>query len=129
MEGRNSGVEDARGSMHREGSVSKGSAGKDSVSKGSVGKDSVVAGAAVCWLLNVAQVGIGWLMLVADDRTLPAVFVLVGMIGLVQVGYVAPIWRVLRRKGKPRTARGLLVAAGITLLVNAAAWMTGTKLH
>lgn len=88
------------------------------------GKDgSLVAGAAICWLLNVAQAGIGWLMLVADDRTLPAVFVLVEMIGLVQVGYVVPIWGLLRRHGKPRTARGLLVAAGTTLLVNAVMWM------
>jgi hypothetical protein len=92
-------------------------------------KGSVVAGAAICWLLNVAQAGIGWLMLVADERTLPAVFVLVGMIGLVQVGYVVPIWRLLRRKGKQRTARGLLVAAGITLLVNAAVWMAGPRLR
>jgi hypothetical protein len=50
---------------------------------------------------------------------LPAYYVLIGAIGLVQVGYVVPIWRVLVRKGKPRTAKGLLIAAGITVLVNA----------
>lgn len=89
------------------------------------GKGSIMAGMAICWLLNLAQLGISWLLLIADERMLPLVFVLAGMIGLVQVGYIAPIWRVLRRRGKPRTAKGLLVAAGVTLAVNAAVWMYG----
>lgn len=84
-----------------------------------------MAGMAICWLLNLAQLGISWLLLIADERMLPLVFVLAGMIGLVQVGYIAPIWRVLRRRGKPRTAKGLLVAAGVTLAANAAVWMYG----
>jgi len=84
------------------------------------GKGSIVAGLAICWLLNIAQLGIGWLLLVADVRMLPAYYVLTGAIGLVQVGYVVPIWRILVRKGKPRTAKGLLIAAGITVLVNTA---------
>jgi len=73
---------------------------------------------AICWLLNVAQVGVGWLLLVADVRMLPAYYVLVGAIGLVQVGYVVPIWRLLRRKGKLRTAKGMLLAAALTALIN-----------
>jgi hypothetical protein len=84
------------------------------------GKGSIVAGLAICWLLNVAQLGVGWLLLVADVRTLPAYYVLVGTIGMVQVGYVIPIWRLLARKAKPRTAKGLLIAAGLTALANAA---------
>jgi hypothetical protein len=82
------------------------------------GRGSIVAGFAICWLMNIAQLGIGWLLLVADERTLPAVYVLIGAIGLSQVGYVAPIWRLLTRRGQLRTARGLLVAAGITAAVN-----------
>jgi hypothetical protein len=82
------------------------------------GKGSIVAGLAICWLLNIAQLGIGWLLLVTDDRLLSTIYVLIGAIGLVQVGYVVPIWRLLQRKGKPRTAKGLLIAAGITLLLN-----------
>lgn len=74
---------------------------------------------AVCWLLNIAQLGIGWLLLAADVRMLPAYYVLIGAIGVVQVGYVVPIWRLLRRKGKPRTAKGLAFAACVTLSVNA----------
>jgi hypothetical protein len=76
------------------------------------------AGMAICWLLNVAQLGTGWLLLVADVRMLPAYYVLVGAIGLVQVGYVVPIWRLLRLKGKPRAAKGLLLAAALTALMN-----------
>jgi hypothetical protein len=84
------------------------------------GRGSILAGMAICWLLNVAQLGVGWLLLVADVRMLPAYYVLVGAIGLVQVGYVAPIWRLLVRKGKPRTAQGLLIAAVLTLITDAA---------
>jgi hypothetical protein len=73
---------------------------------------------AICWLLNIAQLGVGWLLLVADVRMLPAYYVLVGAIGVVQIGYVVPIWRLLRRKGKPRTAKGLMLAAGLTALMN-----------
>jgi hypothetical protein len=81
-------------------------------------RGSIVAGMAICWLLNVAQLGVGWLLLVADVRMLPVYYVLVGAIGLVQVGYVVPIWRLLRRKGKPRTAKGMLLAAVLTALMN-----------
>ncbi len=90
---------------------------------------SIVAGMAICWLLNIAQLGISWLLLVADDRTLSFVFVLAGMIGLVQVGYVAPILRLLRRKGKVQTANGLLLASIFTLTANAGIWIFGGKLH
>jgi hypothetical protein len=82
------------------------------------GRGSILAGMAICWLLNVAQLGVGWLLLVADVRMLPAYYVLVGAIGVVQVGYVVPLWRLLRRKGKPRTAKGLLLAAALTALIN-----------
>ena len=80
------------------------------------GRGSIIAGMAICWLLNIAQLGVGWLLLVADVRMLPAYYVLVGAIGVVQVGYVVPIWRLLRRKGKPRTAQGLMLAAVLTAL-------------
>lgn len=82
------------------------------------GRGSIAAGMAICWLLNVAQLGIGWLLLVADVRMLPAFYVLIGALGLVQVSYVVPIWRLLRRKGKPRTGKGVLLAAVFTALMN-----------
>src|SRR6476646_6985953 len=82
------------------------------------GRGSIVAGLAICWLLNIAQLGVGWLLLVADVRMLPAFYVLIYAIGLVQVGYVVPIWRLLVRRGKPRTAKGLLIAACVTAVLN-----------
>ena len=82
------------------------------------GRGSIIAGMAICWLLNIAQLGVGWLLLVADVRMLPAYYVLVGAIGVVQIGYVLPIWRLLRRKGKPRTAKGLVLAAALTAFLN-----------
>ncbi|HEY1940294.1 MAG TPA: hypothetical protein VGJ33_20370 [Candidatus Angelobacter sp.] len=81
-------------------------------------KGSIVAGLAICWLLNLAQLGVGWLLLVADVRMLPAYYVLIGAIGLVQVGYVIPIWRLLRRRGKAKAAKGLLLAASVTAVIN-----------
>jgi hypothetical protein len=81
-------------------------------------RGSVVAGMAICWLLNVAQLGVGWLLLVADVRMLHGYYVLVGAVGVVQVGYVIPIWRLLRRRAKPRTAKGMLLAAALTALMN-----------
>ena len=82
------------------------------------GRGSILAGMAICWLLNIAQLGVGWLLM-ADVRLLSAYYVLVGAIGLVQVGYVVPIWRLLQRRGKPRTAKGLLIAAVFTLITDA----------
>lgn len=82
------------------------------------GRGSIIAGWAICWLLNITQLCIGWLVFVSDERMLPAGYVLVGAIGLVQVGYVVPIWRLLRRSGKPRTAKGLLIAAAVTAVLN-----------
>jgi hypothetical protein len=93
------------------------------------GKGSIVAGMAICWLLNVAQLGVGWLLLVADVRMLPAYYVLVGAVGVVQVGYVIPIWRLLRRKGKPRTAQGLMIAAVFTLIIDVAFVMLAYLRH
>ena len=84
---------------------------------------------AICWLLNMAQLGVGWLLLVADVRMLPAYYVLIGAIGLVQVGYVVPLWRLLRRKGKPRTAQGLIIAAILTLIMDVAFVMLAYLRH
>ena len=89
----------------------------------------MAAGMAICWLLNVAQLGVGWLLLAADVRMLPAYYVLVAAIGVVQVGYVVPLWRLLRRKGKPRTAKGLLIAAVVTLIADIALVMLAYKRH
>jgi hypothetical protein len=83
------------------------------------GRGSLLAGMAICWLLNIAELSIAWLLVVADVRMLPAYYVLVWAIGVVQVGYVVPLWRFLVRQGLRRTAEGLLAAAALTALANA----------
>lgn len=93
------------------------------------GRASIVVGMAICWLLNVAQVCIGWLLLVADVRMLSTFYVLVGAVGIVQVGYVVPISHLLWRKSKRWTARGVLIAAAITALVNALMALLILKFH
>jgi hypothetical protein len=93
------------------------------------GKGSIIAGMAICWLLNMAQLGVGWLLLIAEVRMLPAYYVLVGAIGALQVGYVIPIWHLLRRKGKPRTAKGLIIAAILTLITDVAFVMLAYMRH
>jgi hypothetical protein len=84
---------------------------------------SLFLGLVVCWLLNIVHLGVAYLIFANGERTLPTVFVLVGAIGLLQVGYVAPIWYLLRRRGKKRMAMGVAIAAGTTLLFNATFWV------
>ena len=43
-------------------------------------------------------------------------------IGLVQALWVLPVWGSLRRKGQNETAKGVLLAAGLVFLLNAACW-------
>jgi hypothetical protein len=83
---------------------------------------SLVLGLLVGWLLHVVHVGVAYLLFVYGEQTLPAVFVLVGAIGLLQIGYVAPIWFLLRHRGKKRMAKGILIAAATTALINAGFW-------
>lgn len=80
---------------------------------------SLTLGLLVCWLLNVLHLGIAYLLFVYGEQMIPTVFVLVGGIGLLQIGYVVPIWFVLRRRGRTRMAKGLLIAACLTALFNA----------
>ncbi|HLJ28782.1 MAG TPA: hypothetical protein VKY85_18885 [Candidatus Angelobacter sp.] len=84
---------------------------------------SLFLGLLVCWLLNMVHLGIAYVLFVAVERMLPAVFVLVGAVGLLQIGYIAPIWYMVRRRGRRRMATGLFIASGITLLLNASFWM------
>ena len=84
---------------------------------------SLFLGMIVCWLLNMVHLGVAYLFFVSGESTLPIVFVLVGAIGLLQIGYVAPIWYAVRRRGKRKTAKGIAIAACITLLANSILWL------
>ena len=84
------------------------------------GQGSIVLGMLLCWLLNLVQIGIAILLLAAADRYIASVYVLLAGLGLLQIAYVVPLYRLLRRKGKPRAATGLIIAASITALLNVA---------
>ena len=42
--------------------------------------------------------------------------------GIMQVLWLGPLWKYYQHQGKTEDAKGLLVVAGITLLLNAACW-------
>ncbi len=76
-------------------------------------------GVIMCWFFNLVQLGIAFFLLATSEKTLPFVYVLLTALGLVQIGYIVPIYHLLRRKGKLNAARGLLAAACATAVVNA----------
>lgn len=76
-------------------------------------------GVLICWFMNLVQLGIAFLLLATSEKALPAFYVLTTAIGLVQIGYALPLYRLLRRKQLVSTARGLLAAACLTVVVNA----------
>jgi hypothetical protein len=75
-------------------------------------------GMLLCWLLNMVQLGITFVLLSSSEKLLPAVYTMSVALGLVQIGYVVPLWRYLRRKGRRDVAMGVIIAAAITLCVN-----------
>ena len=79
---------------------------------------SVLLGMLICWLLNVVQLSIAFVLLSSTEKLLPAVYTLSLALGLAQIGYVIPLWRLLRRTDKPDVAMGLLIAACTTLCIN-----------
>ena len=83
---------------------------------------SIFQGLAICWGLNVAEVILGFLML----RITFGVAMIVG-VGIVQLIYVLPFYFSFRKQGKTATAKGLVIAASITALLNATCW--GVVLH
>jgi hypothetical protein len=72
----------------------------------------------VCWLLNMVQLGIAFVLLSSSEKLLPAVYTMSAGLGLVQIGYVVPLWRYLRRNGRREVALGVIIAADITICVN-----------
>ncbi len=79
-----------------------------------------ILGMLICWALNVAQLGISfWIFVLAGERFLAPFYLLTGGIGLLQIAYVVPLYRLLRRKNLPDAARGLALAACLTALISA----------
>jgi hypothetical protein len=86
------------------------------------GEGNIVVGMLLCWLLNAVHLGIAAALLYRGESRLPQLFILVGAMGLLQLVYVVPIYRLLKRHGKDSTAKGLVIAAAITALLNAGGW-------
>lgn len=90
---------------------------------------SIILGLLLCWLFNVVHFGIAALVFgFTGERYMEPVFVLVLSIGILQLVYIVPIFRLLKRRGKRATAKGLIIAASITALLNATCWAGTLKI-
>ncbi|HYX53320.1 MAG TPA: hypothetical protein VE783_07695 [Candidatus Limnocylindrales bacterium] len=77
-------------------------------------------GMMICWLFNLVQFGVTfWLFLIFGESFLAAAYTLIGGIGLLQIAYIIPLYRLLRRKNLPDAARGLALAACLTAMITA----------
>jgi len=78
----------------------------------------IALGLLLCWGLNIGEVIFGFLMLMVPVLG----FALIGGIGIVQLIYVLPFYFSFKKQGKTDTAKGLVIAASMTALLNAACW-------
>jgi hypothetical protein len=53
---------------------------------------------------------------------LPIGVVVFGGIGVVQLAYIVPLYMHLKKNGQINTAKGLIIAASITVLLNVGCW-------
>ena len=72
----------------------------------------------ICWLLNLVQLAIAFLLLASSERLIGPAYVTAVGLGVIQISYIVPIYRLLWRKGKRYVAGGLLAAALITAVAN-----------
>lgn len=85
-------------------------------------RGSVGGGFGLGVFLNVVQGGLSWLLLSLLDGGLNALAISLGAWGLIQLIYMIPIYIYLRRTSRPDTAKGLLIAASLVLLINVGCW-------
>jgi hypothetical protein len=95
----------------------------------SSGEGSVLQGLLLCWGMNFLQVligcGVAWTEGERPGGSNTVVYLAVGLalsVGLLQLLYLIPLWRVLKANGKTQTIKGVRIAACITALLNAA-WL------
>ena len=86
-----------------------------------IDRGSMVQGFFVAALLNFVFVGViaSIANRAADLKVVQ--FLLLG-IGLTQLLWPTPLWLTYKRSGKTESAKGVLVAGGITFLLNAGCW-------
>jgi hypothetical protein len=90
---------------------------------------SVLQGLLLCWGMNLVQVMLGcavaWTEAERPGGSNTVVYFAVALalsVGLLQLLYLIPLWRVLKTNGRTQTIKGVRIAACITALLNAA-WL------
>ena len=76
-------------------------------------------------VLNLLQVALVALLSdqLSSDRVADSIlFVGLAAAGLIQLVYIVPLYLYFRRKGTTETAKGLLIAASLVILVNGFCW-------
>ncbi len=81
------------------------------------GKGSVVRGIAIAAGLNIGAAIVG-----AITMMIGIGFVILLGIGIVQLAWILPLYFSFRKRGETETAKGVLIGAGITFLLNAGCW-------
>jgi len=77
-------------------------------------RGSILRGFGIAAAVNVGAVILGAITIVA----FVGIFLLLG-IGLIQAAWIIPLIVHFRKMGKPETAKGVIIAAAITFLLNA----------
>lgn len=91
----------------------------------SIKEGSVALGIVSGVVLNLLQVALMALLYdqFSSDRVADSIlFVGLAAAGLVQLIYIVPLYLYLRRKGKPETAKGVVIAASLGILINGLCW-------
>lgn len=78
-------------------------------------QSNVIKGMLICWLLNFLTIVLGFVLI----STLTGTVILVGGLGLVQLIYVSPLYIKFKRNNQADTAKGMIIAASVTALLNA----------
>jgi len=61
-------------------------------------------------------------VLLACSAMVPLALYVFTLVGVVQLLWLVPLWRGYRKKGKTESAKGVILAASITFLLNSACW-------
>jgi ABC-type phosphate transport system auxiliary subunit len=78
---------------------------------------SIWQGIALGGTWNACALAAGVILIVA----LIGIFIVAGF-GLVQYFWILPLYEKYNRRGETETAKGILIASGITVLLSAACW-------
>ena len=90
---------------------------------------SILQGLFLCWGMNLVQVMLGCSVAWGasegpgiSETVVDIAFAIALSVGLLQLLYLIPLWRVLKTNERTQTIKGVRIAACITALLNAA-WL------